>query len=204
MAWLKQRQNTDGGWGESNDSYAQPARSTRSVGSTPYQTAWALLGLLSAGEAASGCVRRGAEFLLRTRQAGRIVERSQFHGAWFSARVLSALPRLLGIFPVVGAGRLSDSDAPRNRSLNWRRRGAVPPRRAHSGTIDAAGRTQILRRIALRSGHLLAVSGIGPPRPQLLRAALVEARSLGAHDLRLGRRPRSCSACAAPSCCRAN
>jgi squalene-hopene/tetraprenyl-beta-curcumene cyclase len=67
VAWLKQRQNADGGWGESNDSYAQPT-STKSFGSTPYQTAWALLGLLSAGEAASECVRRGAEFLMRSRQ----------------------------------------------------------------------------------------------------------------------------------------
>jgi squalene-hopene/tetraprenyl-beta-curcumene cyclase len=67
VAWLKQRQNTDGGWGESNDSYAQPA-STQHFASTPYQTAWALLGLLSSGEAASAAARRGADFLMRSRQ----------------------------------------------------------------------------------------------------------------------------------------
>jgi squalene-hopene/tetraprenyl-beta-curcumene cyclase len=67
VAWLKQKQHTDGGWGESNDSYArrEPAKT---FGSTPYQTAWALLGLLSAGEAASEAVRRGAEFLMRSRR----------------------------------------------------------------------------------------------------------------------------------------
>jgi squalene-hopene/tetraprenyl-beta-curcumene cyclase len=71
VAWLKRRQNADGGWGESNDSYAQQpqARAADSMGSTAFQTAWALLGLLSAGEAASDAVRRGAEFLMRTRQA---------------------------------------------------------------------------------------------------------------------------------------
>ena len=37
--------------------------------STAYQTAWALLGLLAAGEARSDAVRRGAEFLMRTQQA---------------------------------------------------------------------------------------------------------------------------------------
>jgi squalene-hopene/tetraprenyl-beta-curcumene cyclase len=70
VAWLKQSQNTDGGWGESNDSYAQPAqaRAAESFASTPFQTAWALLGLLSAGEAASDAVRRGAEYLMQTRQ----------------------------------------------------------------------------------------------------------------------------------------
>jgi squalene-hopene/tetraprenyl-beta-curcumene cyclase len=76
VIWLKQTQNSDGGWGESNDSYA-PAGSTSPpvartplppVASTPYQTAWALLGLLSAGEASSDCVRRGTEFLMRSRR----------------------------------------------------------------------------------------------------------------------------------------
>jgi squalene-hopene/tetraprenyl-beta-curcumene cyclase len=58
VAWLKQKQNADGGWGESNDSYALQARPAEDFGSTPYQTAWALLGLLSAGEAGSEAARR--------------------------------------------------------------------------------------------------------------------------------------------------
>jgi squalene-hopene/tetraprenyl-beta-curcumene cyclase len=69
VAWLKQKQNADGGWGESNDSYALQSRAAEDFGSTPYQTAWALLALMSAGEAGSEPVRRGAEFLLHTRQA---------------------------------------------------------------------------------------------------------------------------------------
>ncbi len=72
--WLKFKQNSDGGWGESNDSYAQAAGGglTGERGefpSTAYQTAWALLGLLAAGEARSEAARRGAEFLMRTQQA---------------------------------------------------------------------------------------------------------------------------------------
>jgi squalene-hopene/tetraprenyl-beta-curcumene cyclase len=67
VAWLKERQNADGGWGESNDSYANPVAETR-FASTGYQTAWAMLGLLSAGEAASEAVRNGAEFLIRSRR----------------------------------------------------------------------------------------------------------------------------------------
>ncbi|HEY2783222.1 MAG TPA: squalene--hopene cyclase [Steroidobacteraceae bacterium] len=69
VTWLKQTQNNDGGWGESNDSYALQSRPAESFGSTPYQTAWALLGLLSSGEAASDSARRAAEYLLHTRQA---------------------------------------------------------------------------------------------------------------------------------------
>jgi squalene-hopene/tetraprenyl-beta-curcumene cyclase len=68
VAWLKLKQNADGGWGESNDSYAWQSRPAEDFGSTPYQTAWAMLALMSGGEAGSDSVRRGAEFLLHTRQ----------------------------------------------------------------------------------------------------------------------------------------
>jgi squalene-hopene/tetraprenyl-beta-curcumene cyclase len=66
--WLKLQQNADGGWGESNDSYALPHTEPVRFPSTPYQTAWAVLGLLAAGEARSDITRRGADFLMRTQQ----------------------------------------------------------------------------------------------------------------------------------------
>jgi squalene-hopene/tetraprenyl-beta-curcumene cyclase len=66
VEWLKSRQNPDGGWGESNDTYA---RSDGRMASTPYQTAWALLALMSAGEVGSDVVRRGIERLLRTQES---------------------------------------------------------------------------------------------------------------------------------------
>src|SRR6202000_378017 len=62
VAWLKLKQNADGGWGESNDSYAWQSRPAEDFGSTPYQTAWALLGLLAAGEVHSEAARRAAEY----------------------------------------------------------------------------------------------------------------------------------------------
>jgi len=66
VGWLRARQNADGGWGESNDSYARAA--TR-MASTPYQTAWALLGLMAAGQVGSDAVRAGIDHLLNTQQA---------------------------------------------------------------------------------------------------------------------------------------
>jgi len=64
--WLRSIQNSDGGWGESCASYDRntfvPAESTAS------QTAWALLGLLAAGDAESSSVRRGIEYLAATQQ----------------------------------------------------------------------------------------------------------------------------------------
>jgi squalene-hopene/tetraprenyl-beta-curcumene cyclase len=67
VAWLQSRQNADGGWGESNDSYA-PGSADRPA-STPHQSAWALLGLLAAGEVGSESVRRGVDYLLHSQQA---------------------------------------------------------------------------------------------------------------------------------------
>jgi squalene-hopene/tetraprenyl-beta-curcumene cyclase len=64
--WLQSRQNPDGGWGESNDTYA---RADGRMPSTPYQTAWALLALMAAGEAGSESVRSGIDRLLRTQDS---------------------------------------------------------------------------------------------------------------------------------------
>ncbi|MGH6917128.1 MAG: squalene--hopene cyclase, partial [Geminicoccaceae bacterium] len=60
--WLISRQHADGGWGESCASYA-PERKDEPVASTPSQTAWALLGLMAAGEAGSDAVLRGVAYL---------------------------------------------------------------------------------------------------------------------------------------------
>lgn len=66
--WLMSIQNPDGGWGESNDSYAlEPPVGARTA-STPHQTAWALLGLMAAGQAQSGSVRSGVEYLLKVQR----------------------------------------------------------------------------------------------------------------------------------------
>jgi squalene-hopene/tetraprenyl-beta-curcumene cyclase len=69
VAWLQGRQNADGGWGESNQSYYPQARAaTHVVASTPHQSAWALLALLAAGEVRSDSVLRGIDYLRRTQQ----------------------------------------------------------------------------------------------------------------------------------------
>lgn len=61
--WIKSRQNPDGGWGETCHTYEDPK--CRGTGqSTASQTAWALLGLIAAGEYASPEVRKGIIHLL--------------------------------------------------------------------------------------------------------------------------------------------
>lgn len=75
VEWLRSRQNADGGWGETNDSYIDPAlRGSNHGESTPQSTAWALLAQLAVGEVQSDSVRRGIDFLLASQQA---------EGLWF-------------------------------------------------------------------------------------------------------------------------
>lgn len=62
--WLFSKQNEDGGWGETNDSYEDEDLAGKHSSSTSFQTAWALLGLMAAGETHSGKVQRGIEYLL--------------------------------------------------------------------------------------------------------------------------------------------
>jgi squalene-hopene/tetraprenyl-beta-curcumene cyclase len=69
-AWLKSVQREDGGWGEDNLSYHEDKKYRgRYHFSTAFQTAWAVLGLIAAGEVHSDAVKAGVDFLLRTQQA---------------------------------------------------------------------------------------------------------------------------------------
>ncbi|MEM1381414.1 MAG: squalene--hopene cyclase [Pseudomonadota bacterium] len=60
--WLKTQQRQDGGWGEGLESYAEPGRGD-DIPSTASQTAWALMGLMAAGDVHSDEVKRGVRYL---------------------------------------------------------------------------------------------------------------------------------------------
>jgi squalene-hopene/tetraprenyl-beta-curcumene cyclase len=63
VRWLRKVQNRDAGWGESPQSYTDLALKGQGP-STAAQTAWALLGLMAAGDFTSDNVRGGIEYLL--------------------------------------------------------------------------------------------------------------------------------------------
>ena len=66
VAWLVKIQNADGGWGEDGASYKLDYHGYEPSPSTASQTAWALLGLMAAGEVDHPAVKRGIEYLSRT------------------------------------------------------------------------------------------------------------------------------------------
>jgi len=83
VAWLKSVQNTDGGWGESCKSYDDPIHFKAKGPSTASQTAWALMGLLNAGDLSSVEVRRGLQYLVRTQRRDGSWDEPWFTGTGF-------------------------------------------------------------------------------------------------------------------------
>ncbi len=69
-SYLKSVQREDGGWGEDNKSYDNIEKYAGKYHfSTAFQTAWAVIGLMAAGEANSPEVKAGIDFILRQQQA---------------------------------------------------------------------------------------------------------------------------------------
>ncbi|APH60446.1 squalene--hopene cyclase [Granulibacter bethesdensis] len=68
--FLVATQREDGGWGEDEETYdpASGAQPGRYKESTPSQTAWALIGLMAAGEAEHEATRRGIAYLQATQK----------------------------------------------------------------------------------------------------------------------------------------
>ncbi|MCF6204415.1 MAG: squalene--hopene cyclase [Methylococcaceae bacterium] len=69
-SYLKSVQREDGGWGEDNKSYYDIKKYAGKYHfSTSFQTAWAVIGLIAAGEVSSPEVKAGIDFILREQQA---------------------------------------------------------------------------------------------------------------------------------------
>jgi squalene-hopene/tetraprenyl-beta-curcumene cyclase len=66
VAWLVKIQNPDGGWGEDGESYKLDYIGYEPAPSTASQTAWAVLGLMAAGECDHPAVERGVKYLVET------------------------------------------------------------------------------------------------------------------------------------------
>ena len=81
--WLLARQRDDGGWGEDGRSYWSDQPRGTAPYSTPSQTAWALLGLMAAGEVDHPAVARGIHYLMETRNAEGLWDEQEFTAVGF-------------------------------------------------------------------------------------------------------------------------
>ncbi|AFZ21552.1 squalene--hopene cyclase [Allocoleopsis franciscana] len=107
-AWLAGCQNSDGGWGETCRSYDNPALKGQGT-STASQTAWALIGLMAAGEAtgkfASEAIERGVNYLLNTQRSDGTWNESEFTGTGFPSHFYLKYHLYQQYFPLMALGR---------------------------------------------------------------------------------------------------
>ena len=107
-AWLVKVQNNDGGWGETCFSYNDPSLKGQGE-STASQTAWALIGLISAGEAtgkfAIDSIEKGINYLLTTQKLDGTWEEKYFTGTGFPCHFYLKYHFYQQYFPLMALGR---------------------------------------------------------------------------------------------------
>jgi squalene-hopene/tetraprenyl-beta-curcumene cyclase len=81
--WLKAIQNPDGGWGEDCDSYRLDYDGYKPFRSVASQTAWAVMGLMAAGQAHDPAVTRGIDYLIRHEDAEGFWDEAPYTGGGF-------------------------------------------------------------------------------------------------------------------------
>ncbi|MGH6931999.1 MAG: squalene--hopene cyclase [Dongiaceae bacterium] len=118
VRWIKERQRPDGGWGEGAESYWKDRRELARE-STPSQTAWAVLGLMSSGEADSEAVKRGIAYLTDAPRDG-----VRWREEWYTA---VGFPRVFYLryhgysayFPVWALARYRNLMRGNSRQVQW-------------------------------------------------------------------------------------
>ena len=107
-AWLVSCQNPDGGWGETCRSYNDPALKGQGD-STASQTAWALIGLMAAGEAINNweteAINGGINYLVATQLSDGSWNEDYFTGTGFPCHFYLKYHFYQQYFPLIALGR---------------------------------------------------------------------------------------------------
>jgi squalene-hopene/tetraprenyl-beta-curcumene cyclase len=102
--WLITYQQPSGAWGESPDSYADPR--LRGQGTpTASQTAWAVLGLMSAGRASHPAVVRGIRWLVEHQREDGTWDEPEFTGTGFPQVFYLRYHLYCAYFPLMAIAR---------------------------------------------------------------------------------------------------
>ncbi|MCC5638814.1 squalene--hopene cyclase [Nostoc sp. CHAB 5844] len=107
-AWLVGCQNSDGGWGETCRTYNDPSLKGQGR-STASQTAWALIGLIAAGEATGkfsmAVIERGIDYLVSTQKPDGTWFEADFTGTGFPCHFYLKYHMYQQYFPLIALGR---------------------------------------------------------------------------------------------------
>lgn len=122
VAWLETRQNPDGGWGEDGDTYPErggtaPDSFSRPGASTASQTAWAMLGLMAAGELESPALLRGAAWLMAQQDENGEWTEPDYTGTGFPRVFYLRYHGYRQIFPTWALARLRNLRASNTRRI---------------------------------------------------------------------------------------
>ncbi len=108
VRWLIERQNEDGGWGESCESYEDPRLAGRGP-STASQTAWALLALRAArpggDDAQARAVERGVSYLVGRQEEDGQWDEPQFTATGFPGDFYIKYHLYRNYWPLMALGR---------------------------------------------------------------------------------------------------
>jgi squalene-hopene/tetraprenyl-beta-curcumene cyclase len=107
-AWLVGCQNPDGGWGETCRTYDDPSLKGQGR-STASQTAWALIGLIAAGEATGKfsleAIEQGINYLVSTQKPDGTWFEADFTGTGFPCHFYLKYHMYQQYFPLIALGR---------------------------------------------------------------------------------------------------
>lgn len=110
VKWLISCQNSDGGWGETCQSYRDVSLKGKGI-STASQTAWALIGLLSVREYLDQkghlAVDKGANYLLKTQLPDGRWDEDSFTGTGFPCHFYLKYHLYQQYFPMIALGMFS-------------------------------------------------------------------------------------------------
>jgi squalene-hopene/tetraprenyl-beta-curcumene cyclase len=119
VAWLTAIQHSDGGWGESCDSYDLAYAGHQPAPSNASQTAWALIGLMAAGEVDSPAVARGVQWLTERQAPDGLWPQDAYTGGGFPRVFYLRYHGYPKFFPLWALARYRNLKRDNARQVRW-------------------------------------------------------------------------------------
>jgi len=119
VEWLVAIQNADGGWGESCDSYKLDYKGYERSASCASQTAWALLGLMAAGEVDHPAVARGIRYLQATQREDGLWPEESYTGGGFPRVFYLRYHGYAKFFPLWAVARYRNLKSGNSRQVGY-------------------------------------------------------------------------------------
>ena len=118
VQWLKAQQREDGGWGEGLETY-DVTKKGYGEASTASQTAWALMGLMSADAVEDEAVQKGVTYLTQAPKDGARWDEQNWSGTGFPRVFYLKYHGYASYFPLWAVARYQNLMASNDREVKW-------------------------------------------------------------------------------------